>query len=289
MIYYAENMEMEVISELFRGSVNSVEVCRNRLSASGEKYTLIVISDRECAKKMLAVMESSDRGVESPCITRIAHNEKLIFVFPYREERKFSAFAKGQVTSPEVGEQICINLVMECISTGLPWQLLYLVLKQDQVQIAQDNTVYFSVCLALDKLDIEKTEKSCVSACAKLLLKLLASTGEESRKKRLKSFELIRKKSAKNAYTGFPELYQDIKLTALPKKKASVKSRVKGWWLRNRDMLFKVLLVICMLLVIAAAAAFVTQMIVGDVPWLRLFQNSFDVIGTENLHKGGRL
>ena len=49
--------------------------------------------------------------------------------------------------------------------------------------------------------------------------------------------------------------------------------------------------VLCEVPVVAAAAVVVllSQLIFGDVPLLRLFRHTFDVIGTENLHQGGRL
>lgn len=290
MIYYAQNMELEVISQAFHGSANDVVVCRDRLSASGTLYTLLVIHDRKCARKMLTVMEDNQRSGESACLLQFSQNETMLFLFPYREERKFSAFAPGQMTSPETGEAICVNLVMECLATDLPWPLLYLVLEQDCVQIAKDNTVYFTVSLDLNDLDPTRTERNCVSSCAQLLLDLLAGpiAGGRSRKK-LKSYELIWKKMGKNAYTGFPELYQDIKLTALPQVKPSLKNRLRILWTNSRDRLFRILLVLCILLAIAAAVVLISQLIFGDVPLLRLFQHTFDMIGTENLHQGGRI
>ena len=290
MVYYSGSRELEVVSEVLHGSVNDVVVCRNRMSASGALYTLLVIHDRDCARRMLAVMESGIPGEESACLGHFSQNEDLIFVFPYREERKFSSFAAGQMTTPVIGEQICINLVMECLSAGLPWQLLYLVLAQDCVQIAQDNTVYFTMCLDLQELREEIEERDCVSRCADLMMRLLISPNAGSRSKRrkaLKSYELIRKKSAQNAYGRFPELYRDIRLTALPTEKTSIRRKARGAWERNRDRLFRGLLVLCVLLVLVALAALVSQMIFGEIPWLRLFQNGFDVIGTENLHQGG--
>ena len=290
MVYSCERMELEVVSELFRGSVNDVAVCRNRLSPAGALYTLLIVHDRACARTMLQVMETGERSGESPCITYMTQNEKMIFVFPYREERKFSAFARGQAATHGAAESIGINLVMACLSSGLPWPLLYLALEQDCVQISRENSVYFTPNLDLKDLDPAKNERRCVSACARLLLELLdTSDGKKGgrRNKQLKSHELIRKKSAKNAYGGFPELYQDIKLAALPAEKAGMKSRIKGIWRRNRDRLFRVLLVICILLVVLALAMLATQLIFGDIPWLRLFRHTFDVIGTENLHAGG--
>lgn len=291
MIYYVENMELEVISQVLHGSVNDIAVCRDRLSASGTLYTLLAVHGRECARSLLTVMEDGQRSGESPCLLRFSQNETMLFLFPYREERKFSVFSAGQMTSPEAGEDICINLVMECLSTNLPWPLLYLVLEQDCVQIAKDNTVYFTMILDLKDLEPARTERNCVSSCARLLLDLLAGPvagGGRLRRKKLKSFELIWKKMGRNAYTGFPELYQDIKLTALPQVKPSLSSRFRIFWNNNRDRLFRILLMLCILLAVAAAVVLVSQLIFGDVPLLRLFRHTFDVIGTENLHRGGR-
>lgn len=46
MVYYAQSMELEVISQAFHGSANDVVVCRGRLSASGTLYTLLAVHDR---------------------------------------------------------------------------------------------------------------------------------------------------------------------------------------------------------------------------------------------------
>lgn len=288
MVYYCERMELEVVSEIFRGKVNDVAVCRNRLSPAGALYTLLIVHDRACAKKMLQVMENGERSGESPCITYLTRNEALVFVFPYREERKFSTFARGQVGKHGMAEVIAINTVVACMSSGIPWPLLYLILEQDCVQISREGVVYFTMNLDLEKLDPGKDERRCAASCARLLLELLEVSGGRG-SKQLKSYELIRKKSNKNAYGKFPELYQDVKLTARPAKKASVKNRVGGVWKRNRDRLFRFLLIVCILLVVTALAMLVTQLVFGDIPWLRLFRYTFDVIGTENLHMGGSL
>ena len=77
-------------------------------------------------------------------------------------------------------------------------------------------------------------------------------------------------------------------MTALPRVKPSLKSTFRVFWQNNRDRLFRLLMVLCILLAIAAVVILVSQLIFGDVPLLRLFRHTFDVIGTENLHQGGR-
>lgn len=291
MIYYSDSMELEVISELFRGSVNDAVVCRDRRSVSGATYTMLVIRDRGCARKMLQVMSASERSGESPCLKQIAQNEELIFLFPYREERKFSTFAKGQLTSPAIGEEISINLVMECLSISLPWPILHLILQQDSVQISKERSIYFTYALDLSSLNPQKGEKNCVAACTNLILDLLgtAPVGKKKKSNKLKSFELIQKKNLNHTYQTFTELYQDIKFSALPPKKTSVSGKIRGVWNRNIDKLFRALLIICSLVFVAALAALITQIIFGDIPWLRLLQHTFDIIGTENLHTGGHV
>lgn len=290
MVYYPEGMELEVVSEVFRGSVNDVLICRDHLSAAGTLYTVLAVHDRDCARDMLRVLESSERGGEPVYTIRFTQNETLLFALPYREERKFSTFAAGQITSNIVSEKICVNLVMECLSCSLPWPLLYLVLRQDQIHITKDNTVYFGHMLDLKNLQPEITERDCIVQCAKRLMTLLSTpvAGKRRSRKQLKSYQLIYKKIDKKVYNVFPELYQDIKLTALPVRKVSLKHRLMGIWNRNRDTWFKILVVLCVLLVSVTAVMLVSQLIFGDIPLLRLFRNGFDVIGTENLHKGGR-
>ncbi len=39
MVYYTQDMELEVVSEAFRGIANDVLICRDRLTASGVLYT----------------------------------------------------------------------------------------------------------------------------------------------------------------------------------------------------------------------------------------------------------
>lgn len=288
MVYYSQGMELEVVSEVFRGRLNDVAVCRDRLSPSGALYTLLVVRDRECSRTLLDVLENDRRCGEDIGLFRFSQNELMIFGVPFREERKFSAFAQGQAVSPVVAERICVNMVVACLTWRIPWPLLYLLLSQDCVQLTKDNTVYFTPLLDLSELDPACEEKQCVACCARLMLSLLSAV-LGGRKKRLKSFELLRKKCGKNAYVSFPELYRDIKVTAMPERNPSPVQRLRSFWREHRDGLFQLLLVLCAVLVATALALLVCQVLFGEIPLLRLFQNTFDVIGTENLHRRGRL
>lgn len=275
--YYGDRI-LEVVATLFSGKANDVVVCRDISSPVDAKYTMLVVHDHDCVKKLLPILESCQD--ELPYTFSFAQNNNMIYGFPFRAERRFSSFAKGQMQDPKVGESICISLVMECISSPFPPELLYLILTQDSIQLTKENEIYFTPVLDLSLLDTEIRERECTICCAKIILELLEGAAG---KKKLKSFELIRKKIKSNSYSIFTELFRDIKLTAMPGKKLSIKQQIKGWWLRSKDSLFRILLILCILAVIVAIIMLISQLIYGDIPLLRLFKHCFDVIGTENL------
>ncbi len=277
MTYYIDNMELQVIATCFTCSVNDVVVCRNTRSPIDERYTLIVIKDRRYVKSLLSIFTSA--GTDPPYLFCFAQNETLIYGFPFRPERRFCTFARGQMLTPSLGETISINLVMECISSLFPPELLYLILTQDNVHITKENSIYFTPVLDLSLLDTDKTERDCTVRCAEMITELLGS----ATKNRLRSVELISRKSRNNSYSSFSELYRDIRLTAIPEHKLGYKARLRGLWLRNRDKLFKFLLVLCVVIVAVAIIMLISQLIFGDIPLLRLFKHCFDIIGTEHL------
>lgn len=283
MIYYADNMVLNTIREVFCGESNDVLICRDINSPMQMCYTLLAIKDRECAKKVLRVFDQFDKTSleqEQPYLKCFTNNELLCFLFPYRDERFLHSFLEGQMINVYVREETCINLTMEVLSCGYPYPLLYLILKQGNIHLEKDNSVFLTPYLDLSELDETKTEADCAGLCANEVLSIL----QTDTKRKLKSFELIRKKIAKSTYRSLPELYRDIKLTALQGKKLKLSKRLKAWWRRNRDILFRILLVICVIVVIITVIVLISLFIWGDVPLFRLFEHSFDVIGTEKLN-----
>lgn len=284
MIYRTEGMVLNSIQELFRGPSNEVLICQDLSAPIQVYYTLVVIKDRACARKALGILAEEPRGSESGeqgYLRCFSQNEDLCFLFEYRPERRLEAFSKGQMTSLYVREQTCINLVMACLSTALPYPFLYLILEQGNIHLGKDNSVYFTPYFDLSMLDEHKTEADCTRRCVVTILELLESG--RKKKKQPKSYALLRRKIEKNAYQSFPELYRDIKVTAIPERREKWSARLKSWWRRNKDRLFRLLMVVCVILVVIAVIVLLSQIIFGDVPLFRIFEHSFDVIGTETL------
>ena len=281
MIYHADEMILSPIREVFRGPVNDVLVCQDLRSPVRSCYILLAIRDRETAKRLLLVLQNSQRetGGKKPYVKMFTENELLCLLFEYRPERRLDRFAPGQLVTPQARERVCINLVMECLSSPLPYPLLFLALEKENLHLLQDDGVYFTCCFDLSRLDESAGEAQCADRCVQILLSLL----RKQSRRQLKSFELLRKKSDRGAYASLPELYRDIRISALPEKKASLKERSQGFWERNKDTFFRILLRLSIAVAVIALIILISQLIFGGFPLLRLFQNTFEVIGTENL------
>lgn len=281
MVYEAEGMVLHTVNEALAGSVNDVVVCQDMATPARPYYRLLVVKSPETARRMLTVFAESQkpRATETDGLLKVfSQGEELCFLFPFRAERRMRAFAPGQLTSGRVREAMAVNMAMECLSSPLPWPLLYLVLMQDSVSITAANEIYFNPGVDLEGLDAAKGEADCVNLCVRILLDYL-----DGGSKKLPSFVLMHKKLERHAYQSFPELYRDIRVSMLPEKKPTLWQRVKGWWYRNKDVLFRVLLVLCALLVLVALVILISQLIYGDVPLFRIFENRFERIGTETL------
>jgi hypothetical protein len=282
MAFTAGGMMLDIVSEVFTGQFNDVAVCRDLSSPLDTFYTLVVIKDRDCAKRMLSVLQDGGRklpdGAETHRAFCFSHNDTLCYLFPYRPERPLRRFAAVQIDSPAKWERVCINLVMECMSSALPYPLLALALESGNVHMEKDGAIYFSYDFDLAQLNAKDDERACARRCAETMLGLLHPGS-----KKVKSARLMQTKLSRNAFKGLSELYRDIKVTALPEGKAKLSKRFTGFFVRNRDTFFRLLLIVSVLILIFALLTGILKLIYGNVPLFRLFEDSFGRIGTRKL------
>ena len=279
MNYQANGMQLNTVRVVQKSAANDVLVCKDLNSDTGSLYTLLVIKEHRVVKQILEMLKKSGDGKRSACITEFSWNGDFCMVFPYKKERPLRAFYAGERFSLPKCETICIHLILACMTEGVPYPLLYLMLRQGQIHLAKDDSVYLSYQLDLSELDASVTEKECVVQCAAVLQELLAPKAPQ----KAVSYTLLTKKTEKRSYSEFSELYRDIRIAAVPEKKQGIRTRLSAWLAAYKDTLFRILLVICSFLAIIVAVTFLTQLIFGDAPWLRLFTNGFEVIGTESL------
>ena len=278
MVFQSQKMQLQSVRLVLKNDVNEVHVCRNLIDKSSGLYTVICVKDHMLVRKFLTVCEQANKQ-EDFYVDCFSDGENQIIVFPYVRERLLDQFYRPDILSVPECEDICINTIIACMSSQLPWPLLYLALKQEQLHLSRDGSVYLGYMIDLSELEIDRTEKDCTVRCAKILLDLLRP--KEGRQ--VNSLKLLDKKVAKASYTRFVELYKDVRISAVPKQQTGFLRKIKAWFARNKDTLFKILLWISVALALFVVLSFLSQLIFGDVPWLRLFINSFDKIGTESL------
>ena len=279
MIFRSPDFTLSSVREVIKGKVNDVYICEDKSSHLKNFYTLWVIHDHDTAKSILEVFENAGVRGRGSYVESFACDSDFCIAFNYESERPLKNFYMGDVWSLNDCEKICMNLIMECIMVKLPYPLLYLVLAQERIHINKDKSVYFSYELDLEKLDISRTEGDCAGRCAAVLLRLL----EPKKKAKATSYKILEMKVPKDCYSSFTELYKDVELAAAPQKKLKLRQRLKRFWSKYRDRVFRILLIVCTILAVTAIVMIVSQLILGDIPLYRFFINPFKTIGTESL------
>jgi len=282
MIYHVNELALMPIREMYSGPDNDVMVCEDLKEKNKSYYTVIFVKNHSIAKRLLQIFNSEENKNKKCYLDFFTQNECFGIIFPYIEERYLTEFYMDTQFSLETCENICINLIMECLSSKMPYPLLYLILMERQIYLRADENVQLGYPLEMSLLNEEIGEEECTVVCATVVRDLLKKHGDE----KATSYQLLNRKIKKRAYRQFKDLYYDVKMTAINigGNKKSLRENIKN--LKERStLLFRILLVICIILIILAIISFVSMIAGGRIPFLRLFSNGFEVIGTESLIK----
>ena len=279
MIYQFQNKRLSSLQVILRNPTNEVLVCEDLEDSIRSKYTVLVLSDHEIVRRFIKIYNDADYLPEERNVWYFSAEGKYLIVYPYVRPRPLSSFYMGKTMTLAESEEICRNLIVCCMTSGLPWPILYEVLKQGQVHLATDRSISLSYGIDISELDEDKSESDCVVECAKLLLFVLGQRTNKS----ANSYVLLQKKIGRKSYSRFIELYRDLDIAGASSDKKGVLVWIHAWFIRNRDTLFRILLVISMVLLIFTIVTLLTNAIFGDVPWLRFFIRSFEKIGLETL------
>lgn len=281
MRYQVKEMSLESIREIYVGSANDIYICEDLSSSGHDYYTVMIIKDHTLAKEFLQIA-SGENGNREPCyIDVFTCGQGLGLVFEYIKERYLEAFYMGEQFSLPICETICVNLIIECMSTNLPYPLLYLCLQQKQIHMRMDNSIQLGCPLDIAELDRNIGEEACVGLCATILRDLLVSKARQ----KADSYQLLSKKITKGSYLHFKDLYYDVKMASEEPKKKNILLWMRGFFYRNQKLLFRVLLYLSVALFVLALIGLIFQLTTGDIPYLRFFINTFKKIGTESMRQ----
>ena len=281
MIYESENAKYEVLSTVLSTEDFDVLICGDLSGENRSKYTVFLVRSHELIKRLLVMLDANaiPDGGSGVIIENFSTGKDHFFVFPYRQERALDKFFVGEGMGINQCETICCNVILACITSGLPYPLLYLILKHRLVNLSRDDSIYLSYCVDLTELDEKIGERECVVCCAEILTDLLERASFE----KAISYQILVKKSANKSYTQFIELYRDVRIAAAPEGKVGIFKRIKKFFSRHSDLFFRILFVVCSILAIVALVMLLSNLFFGDLPWLRIFYNNFKVIGTQSL------
>ncbi len=265
------------IQTVFRGIANEAVIIREPGGSSLHCNIVQIIKDRTVAKELLAAFEQMPVNQEDYKAEAVCMNEtgQLCFLFPYIESRPINRFFNRTSSEPGDYEQICRNLLVECMKNSLPFPLLYLILEQRLIHISKDHQLSFSFQFDLSGFNCRIGEFECVRECSRIILWIL----EESRN--TPGAELIRKKVKRGVYRQFTELFHDVKLLALPEEKGLLFQKIYKVGAVKKGGLLRLAVVLCMILAVFTLILLITEVLYGDIPFLRIFENGIEYIGTE--------
>ena len=279
MTFESHNSSYTVVSTLFSGEVNSCYMARLSDDMDGRSFTIISVKDHDVIRALMEAESKIDSIQDSQLVDSFSYGNDYVLVFPYRQERPLRTFFVGESLSLSEVEEIGTNLLLTCISAALPYPVLYLLLEQGQINLSKDGGIFLSYTVDLKDLDIRRTERDCTVKCARILRALLATKADQKNI----SYELISRKSDNNSYSSFTELYRDLRIAAMPVERSGIILRIKSFFHRNADLLFGILFWVCLILGVIALVILLSHVVWGDVPFFRLFVNTFKNIGTESL------
>lgn len=279
MIYESDKMRLLPVATRSLGEVNDCYICRDLNSSGGILYTTVVIHQHEVVRKVLELFKFSGRSGEQILVDNFAVGEKHVLVFPYHNERPLFDFYEGESMTLAQCEDICISTILACITSDLPYPILYLLLSNGKLNLSGDGSVYLGYEMDLSELNSEIGEKECTDVCARTLLLLLQpKSGQKAT-----SFYLLEKKVANGSYHRFTDLYRDITIAAVTKKKITPWFLFKLWVKRNQDAIIGILFWISLILGVIALSIILSRVLLGGNSWFRLLFNTFKKIGTESL------
>jgi hypothetical protein len=277
MILNTGKKKYEVMREVFTGDVNDVYVCQDAQDRQSPYKTVWIVKERRIAKALVAGMAKSGQSV---CEEYFTQNENMGFVLPYVQERPLYRFYVSNIEGDGYSRQnIWLDIITQCMTKKLPDEVINLILKQGQIQIAPDGSIEFSYFFDLSEYDFEATEKDNVALCAQCILELIHMESRGSRA----ALTLLEKKLKRSRYIEFIQLYKDVKIIMQDNSETGKVEKAKKIVVSNSDRIYKILSVLCIILLCIVIIKLLGNLFLKDFSFWKLFGNSLKQIGTESL------
>lgn len=279
MLLNTAKKQYRVVREVLSGETNDVYVCQEQNASTAPYKTIWLVKNRRIARELMG----SPGNVCEECFM---HNENAGFVFGYDGERLLDRFYQSTIQSEAVSEsQVWLELVVRCMTSGLPPAMLNMILKQKQVHIGADGGIWFGYFLDLSEYDGQAGEKENVALCAAYIIQLieygLALNAYAA--KNIHVMNLIQKKLIRKKYREFMQLYSDIRLMTGERSPADNKGRWKTVIASRQDLIYRILAFCCIVLVCIVIFMLAGHLFFGEFSFWKLLRGPLEQVGTESL------
>lgn len=167
MLLNTAKKQYRVVREVLNGETNSVYVCQEQNASTAPYKTIWLVKNRRIARELMG-------SPGNMCEECFMHNENAGFVFGYEGERLLDRFYQSTIQSEAVPEsRVWLELVVRCMTSGLPPAMLNMILKQKQIHIGADGGIWFGYFLDLSEYDGQAGEKENVALCAAYIIQLI--------------------------------------------------------------------------------------------------------------------
>lgn len=278
MIIEAPKVKYEVVGNVLSNKANDIYICTKLTSTELEKVTLIAIHDKRLSRQLIEMFAKIDAECH---INYFTWKNEFCMVFPHEDSRLIKRFLPAGNLSAKDYEEILAHIILACLSCQLPFPVLYLALKQYSLNLYIDNRVTINYQLDFSDFNPCVTEIDCIQICINNILLLFTQVGINN----LACYQVISNKAKHNAYRSFLELYHDIKNTGLPIEKTGFIKRFSHHLREKSYIYYNILKAFCVILGVLAILMFLSQIFLGDIPFLRIFNNTFKVIGDRTLYR----
>ena len=281
MIYSAGRKKLEKISKVLENGPYEVWiVCDTAEKEYRAYFTLLLIKKHNRAKLFLEILEEGRKNGRFSQAQVFYVRDNFCVLYPCQKERLLDQFYSGRRYSKDECRQICVNLAAECLALGEPWEILYLLLDQQQIYLRNDGSISFGYQMDISRLKAVVSEQECAVKCAGIILWMMEQNQDLEKTMGVK---LMQKKLRKQGYCSFAQLIQDIQIDSELWEKKQTAEIVRDFFRRRQKAVLRALQIFCVLLGILALTLLFSQIIAGEFPLQRIFTSSFEKIGTESL------
>lgn len=279
MIYQVGNMLLQKTQDVLHGKLNDVIVCQDVAGQGTAYYTVWMIHDRELSKKIMKLFHEETGHARNKFVADYTWKDSYFIVFDYVRERPLERFFTSEISNISACEQMGLNLTVECLAGGVPYPILFLQLKQGQIHISRDRSIYLGYAVDLEEFSENISEKDCATLCAQIVFQYIGKMNTV----KATSYKLLEKKLWKGGYQRFTNFYKDLKMASLNLNKEGILTKIRKFLKHNQDRIFRLVMITCILLGLLTLMMIVSQLFFSDVPLFRMFINPFKEIGTESL------